>query len=108
MSRLKRSLVYAGMIGLAVWPALHIALVVEYGVNPWKLAGWGMYSAPQIAPEVRLFGLASGAGAALFLIVGHGFLAINVVALMLRLLFDRVKGFDNTAVEVVGATEGGA
>lgn len=62
MSRLKRSLVYAGLIGLAVWPALHIALVVEYGVNPWKLAGWGMYSAPQIAPEVRLFGLASGAG----------------------------------------------
>jgi hypothetical protein len=61
LNRLKQRFVYASLIVLAVWPAGHIALVTRYGVNPWKLAGWGMYSAPQIVPEVRLFGLTSDA-----------------------------------------------
>jgi hypothetical protein len=37
---------------LAAWPLAHMALVRVYDVNPWKLAGWGMYAAPQLAPIV--------------------------------------------------------
>lgn len=40
-----------------MWPAVHIGLVARYDVNPWKLAGWGMYSAPQLLPYVRVSGL---------------------------------------------------
>lgn len=54
MSRLKRSIVHAGLIALTVWPAAHIGLAKTWGVNPWKLAGWGMYAAPQIPPEMRI------------------------------------------------------
>ena len=39
---------------LAAWPLLHIALVRAYDVNPWKLAGWGMYAAPQLDPVVHV------------------------------------------------------
>jgi hypothetical protein len=39
---------------LAAWPLVQIALVRAYDVNPWKLAGWGMYAAPQLDPIVHL------------------------------------------------------
>ena len=42
------------MVALAIWPAVHIGLVARYDLNPWKLGGWGMYSAPQLASEVRV------------------------------------------------------
>jgi hypothetical protein len=54
LSALKRSVVHAGLIVFALWPAAHIGLVKAWGVNPWKLAGWGMYSAPQIPPDLRI------------------------------------------------------
>ena len=54
MSVLKRSVVHAGLIVFALWPAAHIGLVKTWEVNPWKLAGWGMYSAPQIPAELRI------------------------------------------------------
>ena len=57
MSRLKRSLVHVFLLVLAVWPAVHIGLVLRYDVNPWKLAGWGMYSAPQLPAYVRVSAL---------------------------------------------------
>ena len=38
----------------ALWPAVQMALVARYGVNPWKLAGWGMYAAPQLTPLVSV------------------------------------------------------
>ena len=57
MSRFKRSVVHTALILFAVWPAVQIGLVKRYDVNPWKLAGWGMYSAPQIPCDVRVFGL---------------------------------------------------
>lgn len=28
------------------WPAVHLSLVAAADLNPWKLAGWGMYSVP--------------------------------------------------------------
>jgi len=54
LSALRRSVVHAGLIVFALWPAVHIGLVKTWGVNPWKLAGWGMYSAPQIPAELRI------------------------------------------------------
>ena len=44
----------------------------------------------------------------LLLIVGHGLLLLNVVAIMARLLRIRLKSFDNAPVGMVEATEGGA
>ena len=55
MTRFKRTVVHAALILFTVWPAVHIGLVERYDLNPWKLAGWGMYSAPQLACDVRVF-----------------------------------------------------
>ena len=54
MSRLKQAVVHAALVALTVWPALHIGMVKLYDVNPWKLAGWGMYSAPQLPSYVQI------------------------------------------------------
>ena len=55
MSALKRSSVHAVLIAFALWPLAHIGLVKAWDVNPWKLGGWGMYSAPQIPADARIF-----------------------------------------------------
>ena len=54
MSARKRAWVHGALILFALWPAVHIGLVKRWGVNPWKLAGWGMYAAPQIPAELRI------------------------------------------------------
>ncbi len=54
MNKLKQSVVHAALVALTVWPAVHIGLVKAYDVNPWKLAGWGMYSAPQLPSYVQI------------------------------------------------------
>ncbi len=59
MSRTKRVVVYVFLVAFAVWPLVHIGLVKRYDVNPWKLAGWGMYSAPQLPAWIQLFALTS-------------------------------------------------
>jgi hypothetical protein len=56
LSRIKRHAVLALLIEATLWPAVQISLVRRYGVNPWKLAGWGMYAAPQLPGEVRTLG----------------------------------------------------
>ena len=38
------------LVLLAIWPLAQMALGGAYDVNPWKLAGWGMYAAPQLEP----------------------------------------------------------
>lgn len=43
----KSRLVHAALALLLVWPAVHLGLVARYDLSPWKLAGWGMYSAPR-------------------------------------------------------------
>ena len=45
--RLRARIVYAGLALFTLWPAVHIGLVERYDSSPWKLAGWGMYSAPR-------------------------------------------------------------
>ena len=54
MSRLKRNLVHAALVVFTAWPVIHLGLVKRYDVNPWKLAGWGMYSAPQLPSYVQI------------------------------------------------------
>lgn len=49
MARGKAFAVYAGLLLLTVWPAVHLALVARYDLSPWKLAGWGMYSEPRFS-----------------------------------------------------------
>ena len=44
---IKRAIVYTTLGLLTVWPAVHIWLVKTYGLNSWKLAGWGMYTTPR-------------------------------------------------------------
>ena len=57
MSKSKRITVYAFLLAFTVWPLVQIGMVKRYDVNPWKLAGWGMYSAPQLPAWVQLFAL---------------------------------------------------
>ena len=59
MNPLKRNIVQALLVVLALWPMLHIVLVERYDLNAWKLAGWGMYSAPQFPARVQLLCLTS-------------------------------------------------
>jgi hypothetical protein len=44
----------------------------------------------------------------MLLIVGHGLLLLNVLGLMLGLVRDQLKGFDNSPVGVSQAAEGSA
>jgi len=45
------------VVAMAVWPAVHFGLSQAYGINPWKLFGWAMYSVPGPRGGVRLVGL---------------------------------------------------
>jgi len=54
MSRLKRRVFLSALLAFTVWPLAQIGLVARYDANPWKLAGWGMYSVPQFPAEVRI------------------------------------------------------
>ena len=57
MNRFKLFVLRLMLVVVTVWPAVHIALVRIYDVNPWKLAGWGMYSAPQLPVRVEITAL---------------------------------------------------
>ena len=43
--QLKQRIALGFLFVFAFWPVVHQRLVANYGVNPWKLAGWAMYSA---------------------------------------------------------------
>jgi len=53
-------MVHGVLLLMALWPAVHIGLARGFGVNPWKLAGWGMYAAPQIPCDVEVYPVISG------------------------------------------------
>ena len=46
--RAKAALVYTALAAATLWPLAHIYLVKTYDLSPWKLGGWGMYSAPRL------------------------------------------------------------
>jgi len=50
----KRRLLRAVLILFSLWPLVQMGLVARYGISPWKLAGWGMYSTPRIMPGVGI------------------------------------------------------
>jgi len=53
----KGRLVAGALLVLSVWPLGHTVLVRHYGLNPWKLGGWGMYAVPAIVPNgMEIFG----------------------------------------------------
>lgn len=43
---MKRRLVLTLLATLALWPLVHRVLVARYDLNPWKLAGFAMYTTP--------------------------------------------------------------
>ena len=45
---------------LMVWPLLHFGLVRAYDMNPWKLGGLAMYTAPPESYGVDIYGYATG------------------------------------------------
>lgn len=56
----KKQVVYGFLALFTVWPIVHVALTRVYGLNPWKLAGWGMYSKPPLPnPTIELTGRGS-------------------------------------------------
>jgi len=60
--RAKGRVVAGALLALTLWPLLHMHLVRRYGVNPWKLGGWGMYAVPSILPSgMEVYGRAGRA-----------------------------------------------
>ncbi len=60
MSGRARQLAVGVFIGLYIlWPFVHQQLVLHYRVNPWKLAGWGMYTTAQPRIGIKLIGIDS-------------------------------------------------
>lgn len=55
MSGGARRSVMAGIAALAVlWPAVHLGLVANAGIDAWELFGWAMYSQPEARVQVRV------------------------------------------------------
>lgn len=62
-TRTKTAVVATALTALTVWPLVHLWLVARYDVSPWKLAGWGMYSAPRSRSlGMEVFGRPRGGG----------------------------------------------
>ena len=43
----KRRVLYLALGLFSVWPLVQISLALQFGLHPWKLAGWGMYAVPR-------------------------------------------------------------
>jgi hypothetical protein len=44
------------VVAFALWPLMQRGLVWTYDVNPWKLGGWAMYSAPVLRTDLLIVG----------------------------------------------------
>lgn len=62
--RLKRLLLWATLLVATLWPLVQLGLVARYDLNPWKLAGWGMYAAPRLRASLDVRGRGRGTSAA--------------------------------------------
>ena len=60
MSPAKIRIVAAMLTAFTVWPLVHYQLVRRYGLDPWKFAGWAMYTSPTYMPKVEIFELRDG------------------------------------------------
>ena len=66
-TRTKTRWVHGVLAVLSLWPIVHIALVKNFDLSSWKLAGFGMYAMPQRVPGLRVHGISDGRLRPLFL-----------------------------------------
>ncbi len=52
VTRVKTRVIMAFVACLAVWPLVHHALVLTYGLSPWHFCGFAMYCVPR--PQLRI------------------------------------------------------
>ena len=52
---MKRRALKVGLVAFALWPVVQWGLASSYGVSPWKLGGWAMFTAPQFPVGVTPF-----------------------------------------------------
>jgi hypothetical protein len=45
---------------VAVWPAVHHGLYRRYGIDPWKLCGFAMYTRPHAAHQLQVLEVRDG------------------------------------------------
>ena len=57
----KKSALFALLVALSIWPAIHHVLAHTYGIDPWKLFGWSMYAVPNRQIRVKVVALENGA-----------------------------------------------
>ena len=48
------------LLAFGIWPACHFFVVQHYRMNPWKFAGWAMYSRHVFKPKLEVFLLDDG------------------------------------------------
>jgi hypothetical protein len=51
----KRRIVEVALVIFALWPLVQNGLCARYGVDPWKLFGWAMYSVPGRMSRLDLY-----------------------------------------------------
>jgi hypothetical protein len=57
---MKKQIIAAVVLVLAIWPAGHLFLASRYQIDPWEFLGWGMYSLPSRQVHVRIEQLIDG------------------------------------------------
>jgi hypothetical protein len=50
----RRRAIVAITAATILWPLAHLVLVARFGVDPWELFGWAMYSQPAPRVSVRV------------------------------------------------------
>jgi len=48
------------LAAVAVWPAVHYGLYRAYGIDPWKLCGFAMYTRPHAAHRLEVLQVRDG------------------------------------------------
>jgi len=51
-TRIKRRVVFAAIVFLAIWPMVHHVIVTTYEINPWIYFGLSMYAKVSPRPEI--------------------------------------------------------
>jgi len=68
---MKRSFAAACLVAFALWPAVQFGLTQKYGVDPWKLFAWGMYTVPGPKPLARIVGIRPDGGTQKIAVVNY-------------------------------------
>ncbi len=63
MLELKKRLAIIALGIITLWPGLHFGLYQGFGIDPWKLFGWAMYTKPQEVQQLGVFELRDGPAA---------------------------------------------